>query len=97
MKQIAIIAIALIAILMIAGAYVIASSKQINPNCSSCNNKCTADSNCGSPNCGALNGGFCTCNKSSSCASCDGNCSGKCGSIQCSATTSATKTCGCSK
>jgi hypothetical protein len=98
MKQMVIIAIALIAIMMVAGAYlVLAQSKQTNLACSSCNNKCTAESNCGSPNCGAVNGGACTCNKSSGCGSCNGDCGGNCGLSGCSATTSATKTCGCSK
>jgi len=94
-----VIASVIIAVILIAGTFgVMALNKQANIiPCSSCDNKCTGDSNCGNPNCGALNGGTCNCNSSSGCGSCNGSCGGTCGSSECSATTSATKTCGCSK
>ena len=91
MKTKKIFAIALVAMLILVGAYfVIAQSKQtsIIP-CSSCGNDCTAESNCGNPTCGALNGGVCTC-KNASCESCGGNC----GSSSCSAVTGGTCDCG---
>ena len=83
MKTTIIVAIALAAMMIIAGAYlVIAQSKQAAAiSCSSCDNKCTEQSNCGSASCGALNGGTCNCSQAASCES--SKCGGQCGIESC--------------
>ena len=62
-----IIAGVLVGILVLAGASVIALGNNDSPektvDCKTCGNKCTAESNCGSATCGAVNGGSCGCGK----------------------------------
>jgi len=69
----ALIIVAIIAVLLIAGTFsVMALSKDaptqtattVAKTCSSCGNQCTAESNCGKATCGAVSGtGSCGCNK----------------------------------
>ncbi len=68
-----------------------------NTGCGKCNGSCTADSNCGLASCGAVNGGECTCDKSSSCGgSCQVGSVDTCGSSGCAAV-QGTGSCGCGK
>jgi len=59
-----------------------------------CKGTCSAEKNCGSQSCEALNGGSCTCGKTSSC---NGSCSAgnSCSSGSCGAKTGSS--CGCGK
>lgn len=88
------IMVIVLATLLIAGTFsVMALSKQsanIIP-CSSCGNKCTAESNCGSPTCAAANGtGSCNCAGAGSNGSCvTESCGGNCNIQSCG--------CGCKK
>lgn len=97
--KITIIVIIAVAIILLAGTFGVMALIKSNPDipCSSCNNQCNANSNCGSVNCGALNNGECNCSLSSGCKICNGDCNGNCGSSQCSSAQSAEKICGCNK
>ncbi len=97
------ILIAMVGLLLIGGIFAVNAfsfSKNSVPkiSCSSCGNGCTAESNCGNANCGALTGGECKCNSSGGCGSCNGSCTSTsgCGQTGCGVTSGA-KTCGCGK
>ena len=62
-----IIASILVCVLLIGGIVTVNALASDKPNesvkCTSCNNKCTADKNCGLQSCGAVNGKSCNCGK----------------------------------
>lgn len=61
--------VGIIAGLLVFGGIVFVSATSENPepdaaaSCTSCGNKCTAESNCGLATCGVANGGTCGCGK----------------------------------
>jgi len=63
---IGIIAVGMLAIagIVVAGIGTVDADEEVeNIECSSCNNACTRDSNCGLESCGAVNGGSCGCGR----------------------------------